>query len=119
MENKLQKNNVITILFSIFIPLIPILEYYNSPLSMFNMAMFLIIFFFVIFVFNPSGKIRIITPIILFIAFITINILVSFKVQGIEISNTSILSWGRTSFWLLTIFILGSQYLIKILALKR
>lgn len=101
-----------TKLFSIYIALLPILQYYKSPLSFFNMATFLSVLFFVYFIINSRGKSicsNQIKPIIVYLVFITMNIFITTIKYNYSLKENA-LDYLRTVLLLSTVFMLGKSY---------
>lgn len=65
-------------IFSIYVVLLPILQFYKSPVSTFNMATFLAVVFFPAFLIARKGKISVfrnLLPISIYVVYITFNVL--------------------------------------------
>lgn len=102
----------LTKLFSVYVILLPILQYYKSPIPIFNMATFLSIVFMISFVVENKGKLRILkrhSIAFLYILFVTINIIITQAQLNYPISD-NILDYLRTLLLIISILVLGTAY---------
>ena len=102
----------ITKIFSIYVILLPILQYYKSPIPIFNMATFLAIVFMFVFIVDSKGKIRIFkrhTTVFLYLVFITFNTLITHAQIHYPL-NDNILDYLRMLLLVISILGLGTAY---------
>ena len=107
-------------LFTSFVVLIPILQYYKSPFSIFNMATFLSFVFVFIFLFDSRGLLKFdrrVIPVFIYITFISLNIIVSSYLVKYSISE-SIMEYFRMLMLLISVLFLGFNYFELSYALK-
>lgn len=124
MEKKRLKIGVI---FSCYVVLIPILEYYKSPLDGFNMATFLAMAFLVLFAVLVGTRIarewkisldgRMI-PVWVYIAFMTFSVLICFSLYDYKYTWDNLSSYVRLLVLFFSILVLGHHYFDFSVAMK-
>lgn len=108
-----QKNNLIVTFFSSYVALIPILQYYKSPLGTFNLATFSAMIFAVIFIFLYSKKKRIpklYFPFRIYVLFLTVNIILVAYITNVKMDWGYLGPYVRMLVLICSILWLGSRF---------
>ena len=113
--------SILTKIFSIYVVLLPITQYYKSPLTMFNLATFMAIVFLFVFITKLNNNMQLDKrsfPIKIYISFITINVIFASIINNTSFSNLNILNYLRAMLLIITILIVGKNYFDRGYALK-
>ena len=100
-------------MFSAYVVLLPIIQYYKSPVSVLNMATFLALIWLIIFAIRSEGKLVIVkpfAPITLFPIWVTGSILVFGLTNKDPSMHVNIWSYLRLMMLLISLIYLGSKY---------
>lgn len=116
-----KKNNLMVIVFSSYVAVIPILQYYKSPISLFNLATFLGILFGIIFLISSIQKNKIPKlhfAFIFYICFLSINVIYVAYITRIKLSLDYLDVYFRMLILILSILWLGSSFFNYKIAFK-
>lgn len=99
--------------FSIYVVLLPIIQYYNSPLPGLNLATFLATVWFVVFAVHSRGKLKLqkrLIPVNLYVAWLVFDMLLMWIVYDYSVSELNIANFLRIMLLMISILYLGTPY---------
>ena len=100
-------------IFSIYVVLLPIIQYYKSPLSGFNLATFLAMVWFVVFALHSRGRLAFqkrLTPINLYVAWLVFDMLLMWIGYDYSVSELNIKNFFRIMLLMTSLLYLGTPY---------
>lgn len=120
---KLKKIDIIKF-FSIYIVLIPILQYYKSPISSLNLATLIAVLFVPVFLLVSINKPRVknentaLFPMVIYFLFITINVIVTMNLYNYSFSWGNLSAYFRLVLLFVSLFFLGYAFFDVAIAIK-
>lgn len=106
----------LTKVFSAFVALLPIEQYYKSPLPLFNLATFMAVLFLFLFIAisaktkSPLYIDKRLFPINIYVVFITVNVLCTYLLSSLTISEMNLPNYLRTMVLIISVMFFGKTY---------
>lgn len=100
-------------LFNIYLVLLPILQYYKSPVPSLNMATFLAVVFIPVLLLDTKGKVNFysrLIPIVIYVIFITFNIILTSSLYQYNIVSNNLMDYLRLLLLVVSILFIGAGH---------
>lgn len=120
-----KRTNRVSCIFSAYVVIIPVIQYYKSPLSIFNLATFLAIAFFIVFAFLSVSKRQLgmnkethLRPARIYVVYITLNVIITTFYYDRGLNWDNINAYCRMLLLFVALLLMGYRHFDKTMALK-